>query len=532
MAGDWLRPDAWINAASETVPHLRASSIARAAPAGTIGRTAWDRMKPGLLLLGVALLARCALFGNPVIEGDEQFYLLVGDRFLKGALPYVDLWDRKPIGLFLLYAGIRLLGGEGILQYQLVATLFAAATALLIARIAAEVGARRGAVLAGVMYLLWLNLFGGGGGQSPVFYNLFMAGAALLTLRAAAHPASGIRLLGFGTGAMLVAGLAMQIKYTALFEGAFLGCALLWRGWRSGLCLPRLLGYALVWVGAALLPTAAALAAYALLGEATAFIFTNFTSFFHRSTAAGGSALGRLAVMAALLSPLALCAGLGLRAARGALPVAAPGTLRADRFLAAWLGVAAAGVLLLGTYYNHYALPLLVPLCAAAAPLLGDPRRRLATVGLVLFAVLAGGAMVVAHGRSRGNGEEIRALAAEMRLGSGETLYVFDGDPVLYHLADSPLPTRFAFPTHLNDLRETAGIGTDPLAELHRILAARPTFIVTTDMPRPRNNPAAWRMAEEVLRADYRLVRSVAAGDRARLLYRRVDRSGSLASGE
>jgi hypothetical protein len=48
---------------------------------------------------------------------------------LDGALPYVDIWDRKPIGLFLLYAAIRLLGGDGILAYQVTATAFAVATA-------------------------------------------------------------------------------------------------------------------------------------------------------------------------------------------------------------------------------------------------------------------------------------------------------------------------------------------------------------------------------------------------------------------
>ena len=77
-------------------------------------------------------------FGNPVIHVDEQYYLLVGDRMLHGALPYVDIWDRKPLGLFLIFAAIRLLAGDGIMQYQIVATLFAAATALLIARIGAH----------------------------------------------------------------------------------------------------------------------------------------------------------------------------------------------------------------------------------------------------------------------------------------------------------------------------------------------------------------------------------------------------------
>ncbi|MGI8366235.1 hypothetical protein ACRYSN_13930, partial [Sphingomonas paucimobilis] len=94
-----------------------------------------------LFLLLVAVLLRAHDFGNPVIHVDEQYYLLVGDRMLHGAWPYIDLWDRKPVGLFALFAAMRLLPGDGILAYQLTATLFAAATAFLIARGAARLGA-------------------------------------------------------------------------------------------------------------------------------------------------------------------------------------------------------------------------------------------------------------------------------------------------------------------------------------------------------------------------------------------------------
>ena len=86
-----------------------------------------------ILLLFVALAIRAWDFGNPVIDADEQYYLLVGDRMLHGAVPYMDLWDRKPIGLFALFAAIRLLPGDGILAYQLAATLSAWATALVVA---------------------------------------------------------------------------------------------------------------------------------------------------------------------------------------------------------------------------------------------------------------------------------------------------------------------------------------------------------------------------------------------------------------
>jgi 4-amino-4-deoxy-L-arabinose transferase-like glycosyltransferase len=95
-----------------------------------------------LLLLVFAFAVRAHDFGNPVIHVDEQYYLLVGDHMLHGAVPYVDLWDRKPPGLFLLFAAIRLLPGDGILAYQIVATLFAAATAGVLVLAAGRLGAR------------------------------------------------------------------------------------------------------------------------------------------------------------------------------------------------------------------------------------------------------------------------------------------------------------------------------------------------------------------------------------------------------
>ncbi|MDE0878797.1 MAG: hypothetical protein OSB00_09060, partial [Sphingomonas bacterium] len=110
-----------------------------------------------LLLLLVAVAARFATFGNPVIGFDEQFYLLVGDRMLDGAVPFVDIFDRKPIGLFLLYAAIRLLGGDGFLAYKLVALLFVVGTAFAIFLIARRRTGSIGALAAAALYICWLN---------------------------------------------------------------------------------------------------------------------------------------------------------------------------------------------------------------------------------------------------------------------------------------------------------------------------------------------------------------------------------------
>jgi len=68
----------------------------------------------------IAIALRWSYFGHPAADYDEQIYQLIGEKMLQGALPYVDIWDRKPVGLFLLYAGMRALGGDGVLAYQLV----------------------------------------------------------------------------------------------------------------------------------------------------------------------------------------------------------------------------------------------------------------------------------------------------------------------------------------------------------------------------------------------------------------------------
>ena len=185
------------------------------------------------ILLAVTLTTRAQTFGNPLLGFDEQFYLLVGDRMAHGgALPFIDIFDRKPVGLFLIYAATRLLGGEGTLQYQLVAAVFAFATALVIAGVARRFADGAGALAGAIAYLVWLALLSGEGGQAPVFYNLPVLLAAAATMRLVGRDdAPSIRA---GASPMLLVGLAMQIKYTVLFEGMFLGLALLVAGHRAG----------------------------------------------------------------------------------------------------------------------------------------------------------------------------------------------------------------------------------------------------------------------------------------------------------
>ena len=470
---------------------------------------------------GVAVLVRLMLYGKPAVQVDEQFYLLVGQRMAAGAVPYVDLWDRKPYGLFAIYRAMYALPFDPVLSYQLLGTLCSVATALVIARIARLIAPGRGAVLAGVAYLLYQPAFNVALGQSPVFYNLLVALAALLAVRAWLREKSA-GLAARGAGAMLLLGLAMQIKPTAVFEGVALGLLLLARGRRDGWSLRRSGATAVLWAAIAMVPTLAVLGGYFLTGHADAFVQANVLSIFGRRTD-WSDASAQLCKEALALLPFALAilmAPFRLALPSGTAPAAAP----ALRF---WAVFALGGFLLLPPWYDHYLGPVLVPLCVLAAPALAWDERggrwyaRL-LIGFGALGALAAPAFQVAE---RGGGREFAHASALIagELG-GRCLYVYEGDSALYRTTGACIPTRFAFPSHLNAMNEAGALGIDPAAEVRRIMGSRPGVVVMAESGRPNlPNHGTRALMREALGRGYQRYAGVTLGTRKFGLYRLRD---------
>ena len=481
------------------------------------------RSEPGtlvaaLVLLIVAFVTRMWMFGNPVIHIDEQFYLLTGDRMLHGLLPYADIYDRKPIGLFLIYAGIRLLGGDGVIQYQVVATLSAAATAMLIYRIASRIAPPAGALAAGIAYLVYTLAFNGVGGQSPIFYNSIMAGAALLTMRTVTRP-NPRHLTAMGAAITLLVGLAIQIKYSVVFEGMFFGLSLLWRSWTDGQKPWRLALQVLLWVACALIPTGLAMAAYYAAGHLDAFIFANFESIFGRHEPRE-MVLGRLLQTTALLAPFWI------------LLFRSPRHLVEDdrdkedewQFLRLWACSAIGGFLLFGSYYDHYALPLLVPLSAVASVWLGkgDGVTRYG-ITLLGFGLVSGTVMMLHFLHLEGNRAEFERMNALVKAHlNGGCLEVYEGPPALYRSTGACFVTRYVFPGFLNNAKEITSLSGTNRIEMTNLLARRPSVIVMNEQIRPMlTNMRTRRMIEDAARHDYHPLARLPLGERNYLIYER-----------
>ena len=445
-----------------------------------------------------AIVLRYGQFGNAIAGLDEQFYLLVGDRIWAGELPYADIWDRKPLGLFALFAAIRLLPGNGVLAAQLVATAFAIATGWLIVLLARRTVGWVPATMAAVFYIAGAGELWAGTTQTPIFYNALVAGAALLTLRATT--AAAIRPKP-AVAAMLLAGIAIQIKTNALFEGAFFGAWMLWHEWTRTRLLPCVARIAGMFALAGAVPTLAAIASYVAIGQFDAWWQANILSIIAKGRPNNEAAVGNFWETVILMAPVGMLALAGLRRQ----------TVRFGRwktetvFVLGWIVAGMIDFVAIGGYFPHYAVPLLLACTPLVASAFALPRWRWAAFALSLAWPLVHSTWLnprVSAKESSYAQAVVAALPTDVR---SRCLFIYEGPVIYYHLTQACRVTRYAFTAYLSSSREAPALGVDAAAELDATMARRPGTVITVAGSRWQDrSPAMERRLSATLIRDYR----------------------------
>lgn len=459
-------------------------------------------------LVAAAIATRFSAFGNPIYDIDDQFYLVVGQSILHGQLPYVDIWDRKPLGLFLIYASIAALGGSGVAQYQIVAGLFAVATAFIIQRIASRLSGPLGSTLAAIVYLVMLPLFGGQGGQSPVFYNLFITGAALLAVRSIEQGLDN-RFHRRAFAAMLLSGAALTVKQVSFVEGSFIGLTFLAIAYRDGMTRPKLMRLAAAMVALALLPTALCLIAYAATGHANAFFYANFVSIFEKGSQGLEAKLAGAAYLLIFMAPLFIFAlwGARLRSQSQTPP------LQIRAFVIGWMVAAVLGIMVVPNFYDHYDLPLIAPLSVSASTVLARPLGPVFAGVLLIYSNANGDLTAVARNQDSKHAFARMVEAVDANL-KGGCLFVDSGPSLLYSATPACRLTAYLFGEHLKLRVERAAVGIDTRMELRRILGLQPAVIVTRDPSKADDDPVNSELLASELQSHYRLVQTEAVHER------------------
>ena len=181
-------------------------------------------------------------------------------------------------------------------------------------------------------------------------------------------------------------------------------------------------------------------------------------------------------------------------------------------FLAAWLLAGLAGVVVAKSFYDHYFLQVLPVLCVSLGVWFAKlPRGVVLRAGVVIAALAlpAWAANVALHDAMV---PDVTAqVGADLAGQHPASLYVFDSQPILYALAGQTPPTRYVLPSELVGRTLPGVAGVDAGAEVARILAGTPQFIIRRETPSTDPavvNPAVYAQLEQALTARYRLWRA------------------------
>lgn len=405
-----------------------------------------------LTALGGVMLAP-GLVAGPSL--DAAVFTQVASEVAAGATLYVDVWDHKPPGIYLLVAGLRVIlpfldpwhlnwlvsilatGGIGYTLLVVARRAGASTTAAIIGSV--------GAVLGMSQYLLAL----GGGLTEPIATLPVTVSLALLMTRRGSEPVRTV-LVGF----LMSLGLLVSLQ---VMPGVLAVAGLLL--WVAG-PHSRLRALLLMMAGGLLAPAAFAswlAASGALDGALDALV--SYSVAYRLLADPGPAGLAGPVMSWTLLSLLFLI----VPAALGSLALRRTSTGRAVGVMClAWIALTVALLLYQGRLYAHYAIPLVVPLGVLAA--IGVDRVLLLVSGAsrapmrlayvvpmaatcavsVVGAVLSGQMSFVAvmrdHPRSVAVATAIRNVTA-----ADDRVWVWGNEPQVYLYAGRRQATRYAY---------------------------------------------------------------------------------------
>jgi hypothetical protein len=478
----------------------------------------------GLALMVIVTLAtRLTYFGHPASDYDEQLYSLIGSQMHNGLLPYVDLWDRKPFGLFLIYAFAHTLGGDGPVPYQLLAFAACLLGGWQVWRLGRHIVDSGTAALASSFYPIQMAVYSSHSGQSEIFFTPVMMAMAQLLLAAEQRPDTIARK--YCLTAMALGGIALQIKYTVLFQCLFFGVCALYILHRKGRSTRQLLADSVLFGVVGVAPTALVAAYFALQGGLSEFIFANFQSILLRESMPLSMTWQRQLTFAAPL--IAITAASLIYVSRIRIGSATRGWWLA----LVWLSSSIAGLVMVRTIYPYYYAALVPPIILLSMPLFDRSKAH----GLIIWAVLLGGRLIMfdppaKFAAAKNERASLARITSELTPFVGprtNCLFVFDGPTALYRLTGSGLPTRFIYPDHLNNALEANALPVRPEQEVSRVFANRPGAVVTSPDALTLQNAKTMALVSRELATHYRsLGETVFQGRRLSLYVRTADNDG------
>ncbi|MGK7921703.1 MAG: ArnT family glycosyltransferase [Trichodesmium sp.] len=188
-----------------------------------------------IIFLGFFLLSFFLRFWTlfvSVLDKDESIYILGADSLLNGNLPYTEIWDNKPPGIFILFSLTMLIFGNSIVSIRILSIVATSLTSYFLYRIGRTTDEKYGekiGLLAGSLYAIFSLHNDGAAANGEILFAPFVTGAFMLLFQD--RKLSNLRVFLIG----LILGIGMQIKYLVIMDvlGLVLVGSLYWQQKRS-----------------------------------------------------------------------------------------------------------------------------------------------------------------------------------------------------------------------------------------------------------------------------------------------------------
>lgn len=113
-----------------------------------------------LALVFFAVLFRFPYFEFYVLNWDESSFILVGDAWRNGSLPYTELWDMKQPMLFAFFGAVISVFGKSIFMIRLMGALAISVSAFFVYLIGKKLASRQVGLFSGILYVFSASVHG------------------------------------------------------------------------------------------------------------------------------------------------------------------------------------------------------------------------------------------------------------------------------------------------------------------------------------------------------------------------------------
>ncbi|MEB3342358.1 glycosyltransferase family 39 protein [Okeania sp.] len=478
-----------------------------------------------------------------VLDKDESIYILIADSLLNNNLPYIEIWDTKPPGIFILFSLAMLILGNSIVSIRILSIIATTFTSYFLYMIGRNIDEKQGekiGLLAGSLYGIFSLHNDGTAANAEILFAPFVTGAFLLLFQN--QKLSNIKVFLIG----IILGMGMQIKYLVIMD--VLALVLLGSWLKKAELNKREYGKAINNLSALTKGnfslvfnhlTFSLLRFYLILGAGiilpaiiigTIYHFSGyFDEYIYATLMANSKYIGILnfswsdflnRLIKQILGNILLW--LCFFWSPIYLFVFARKKLRQERnliYLFLWFCCAFLAVLLSKRFYNHYFLQLLPPLSLISGYVIIKsvylPQKQF-NPHIILFLILIYPFGQAGYNKLTKNWEFIyyrsiqkidtwddrEALIAKYlreRIKSTDYIYVVNYQPIIYYLVPTKIPTKYAFPSVLTALSQILPI--DPLQELDKIMAKNPSYILLAE--KDNIAPEYRNMLNQYLKANY-----------------------------